>query len=162
MRPSVQFAANRNLFFLVALCSAASHVDACTCRKDTPKEGLVNADLVFMAEVHGANVFGSPDKILTSVDFELISVKKGERTTIPKRLMTSNWSGHCGMKVSVPERYWFFTDKDGYFDGCTATAPILDERFLTMWKDTKRGLIEWFRRQAAEMRREDELKGHSP
>lgn len=126
------------------------------CRKESVEEGLANSDLVFMAEVQGAWRFGLPERILTKVDIELIHIKKGDPSAVPKQLITSNWDGHCGMEILVPARYWFFTDKDGRFNRCTATDLISTERLASLRIEARRGLIAWLRRHAAERSTEAE------
>lgn len=114
---------------------ALDKVVACGCAALTKDEGMQDSDLVFLGRVLSATAGNAPEAMdFTRLVVQILLVKKGDISLIPSELRTPNWSGKCGMKVIVPEVYWFFTDALGNFNRCSATRVMLDPE-LRPWFD---------------------------
>jgi hypothetical protein len=127
----------RIAFAVVALLFSVDGL-ACECSTGSVDKGLANAERVFGAQVVGARVKGFD----VEIDIEAYAPIKGDEKAL-KKLTTPNGGPACGFQVSVPERYVFFTTKNGSVNRCGATRVLTDpelgvltSKVIRIWRES--------------------------
>lgn len=113
-------------FWLIAAGVTGSHYAlAGNCRCEPPAQS-VDADVatathVFRGVVVGAEVVRTSDGFATEIYVgEAIPLKGGKP---PFYKMVSPLPRACGLNVSVPQEYWFFTNDKGLIAPCSRSGP---------------------------------------
>ena len=125
---------------LLVTATFAFEASACQCRRASVEDGMLAADLVFGAEVVGAKVDGENVRI----DVRRVANLKGDASHI-RKLLTGASRAACGITISVPGRYIFFTKKNGEVDSCSATRSFEDSgiddlkmKVVRLWDQAER------------------------
>ena len=110
---------NKFIVIFIFLSSLFSgQAQSCECIKADAETGMQHADRVFSASIVATKVSGK------WVDIEIsrpTSLKGGKP---PNHLRTPLGKSACGQSIKTPETYIFFTNFNGDFDSCGATAEL--------------------------------------
>jgi hypothetical protein len=122
-------------FWLIAAgVSASGYALAGNCRCEPPAQS-VDADIaaaahVFRGVVVGAEVVRTADGFATEIYVgETIPLKGGKP---PFYKMVSPLPRACGLNVSVPQEYWFFTTAKGVIAPCSRSGLASSAEFVAL------------------------------
>lgn len=120
---------NKALWLLVTAVTLFSNAGAfgCECNDDGSLDSaLKNNAYVFRAVVIGAEVVREGEAFNTEIALsEIIPYKGG---VPPFKSLFSRDENSCGLRVQVPQDYWFFVDKFGEVNRCSRTSPAHSDR----------------------------------
>lgn len=131
-------------FVAIVFSFGALEAKSCTCPEISVAELAENADYVFHAFAHSANVVRQSDgKIWLEVGVkEVVPVTGGAPEF--QYVKTPATSAECGQSITVPEFYWFFTNTEGIFFSCGGTSPTfpIKDGYLKFHAAIQERLIE--------------------
>ena len=143
----------RNILAIVVLMLATVDSQACSCVAQTVDEGLQSAEYVFLADVESATSQRSKDGDWLLIRFSDVVEKKGGPIPFDE-VRTPLSSGACGKQMAIPEKYWFFTDKNGVFSRCSATMTFHEDEGNQLTRSVVDKLIQQKREQVKQLRNE--------
>ncbi|MCQ4165995.1 hypothetical protein [Tahibacter harae] len=123
-----------SFWLIAAAASGSTGALAGTCRCEPPAQ-TVDADIaaaahVFRGVVVGAEIVRTADGFATEIYVgETIPLKGGKP---PFYKMVSPLPRACGLNVSVPQEYWFFTNEKGLIAPCSRSGPAAGTDFVAL------------------------------
>lgn len=123
-----------SFWLIAAAASGSADALAGMCRCDPPAQS-VDADIaaathVFRGVVVGAEIVRTADGFATEIYVGETIPLKGGMPSFYK--MVSPLPRACGLNVSVPQEYWFFTNEKGLIAPCSRSGPAGNADFTAL------------------------------